>query len=316
MRSIKAAILCICLGLALSGCSSGSSKNANGSESSKNYRISTDVKKDEGRWTLPTDPYLGAPASELDMLAQELLTSRCMKDKGFDDPVITDLSAPKPETLAGDGISSIFNVQLAKKYGYRFAPDPRNTAEEAIHEAGEGGLYANKSKDFLDARDKCLDKTRERLADPNEPTEEPKELDEIEPDLDSVGSPLNRLHVDYASVPALVDSGKQWRECMRPLGIAGLPDYPWQTDTMLPQALLDRWPQWTPTGKPSSEEIELATHDAKCREQSGWIHNLYEAEWDLRKKFVEAHKADLDADLKKDEEKGKRALQVIDEYEK
>ena len=48
---------------------------------------------------------------------------------------------------------------------------------------------------------------------------------------------------------------------------------------------------------PTTEEIEIATSDAQCRESSGWTSLLYEVTWGQQAAFLEAHEAEVDARL-------------------
>ncbi|MDO4665523.1 MAG: hypothetical protein Q4A71_04895 [Actinomycetaceae bacterium] len=308
-KSNKLFVLCATATVVLTGCGSLTADSDSKSED-VGYHISRDVEKNEATWALATDPYHGNESIELTTHAEELITSDCMKKRGLDLPVRMDLSAPRSESQPSNNGTTVFSIDLAQKYGYHYAPNPQDKLEQAITEAG-GDLYKSKDENFHKNWNECVDIARKKVSPGTKPGAE-KSLDELDDESNTIGSQLNRLHVDYASTPSLVQSGKQWRECMAPLGIAGLPEYPWDPGNRPPDQILSLLPGFeSQVGKPSAEEIRIATRDAKCRDSSKWTHNLYEAEWDLHKKFVDQHKSDLEPILVSYEKQGNRALAVI-----
>ena len=273
-----------------------------------------EVTKDQSHWTLPTDPYYGGQTMALTLQAESTVARNCMVKAGFSDyRVRMDASAPPPANLAGDGISTFFNETTASQFGYRRAPDPRNVLEAEIEAAGPGGLFASKDKEFHKQMDVCDMGGRAAVAGVS--VEEFKErsnklADDVQEDLSSIGSQLNRLAVDLNS-PELSAAAASWRECMAPLGISDLPDRPWDAGSMgLPESLRDKW-GWRPTGKPSADEIATASADAACRASSGWTDTLYQQEWDTRQAFVDAHRAELAPVLADHQAKAARAREII-----
>jgi hypothetical protein len=238
-----------------------------------------------------------------------------MVKAGFSDyRVGMDASAPPPANLAGDGISTFFNETTASQFGYRRAPDPRNVLEAEIEAAGPGGLFASKDKEFHKQLDVCDMEGRAAVAGVS--VEEFKErsnklADDVQEDLSSIGSQLNRLAVDLNS-PELSAAAASWRECMAPLGISDLPDRPWDAGSTggLPESLRDKW-GWRPTGKPSADEIATASADAACRASSGWTDTLYQQEWDTHQAFVDAHRAELAPVLADHQAEAARAREII-----
>ena len=76
-----------------------------------------------------------------------------------------------------------------------------------------------------------------------------------------------------------------------------LPDQPWDMlHSQMPSVLQDRF-DWQPTGEAGSEEIAFATHDATCRESSGWTTTLYDLEWDQHAQFAAEHQSEIDAEV-------------------
>lgn len=238
------------------------------------------VEKDITTWSLPTDVLLANKLGLLEGEVESILTKKCMDDAG--QPayrISTDADAPNPETSPG-GIHRIFSVELAKKYGYREAPDPTYLIYDlAISDPG----YESQPPAFHDAWHGCIRKAEEaiRVAEGKDtPSVMPEEesAKDLSP-LEELHSAFNRMTVDETLEP-LRSSAQQWRDCMAPLGIVDLPSSPWNrfiTHSM-PPSLVEKW-QWTSWGEPSAEEVRIAVHDAQCREKSGWQENLYNAQW-------------------------------------
>ena len=327
-RSPLRSICAVVLGMTmfLGACSQGGETSGQGASaqpggqvastgSSAAEGIGAEVTKDQSHWTLPTDPYYGGQIMPLSLQAWDTVVRNCMVKAGFSDyRVGMDASAPPPANLAGDGISTFFNETTASQFGYRRAPDPRNVLEAEIEAAGPGGLFASKDKEFHKQLDVCDMEGRAAVAGVS--VEEFKErsnklADDVQEDLSSIGSQLNRLAVDLNS-PELSAAAASWRECMAPLGISDLPDRPWDAGSTggLPESLRDKW-GWRPTGKPSADEIATASADAACRASSGWTDTLYQQEWDTHQAFVDAHRAELAPVLAEHQAKAARAREII-----
>ena len=284
------ATVLVCALLTVCGCSADDRTAQDpGAASEQDPGSASAVAKDQAHWTLPTDPYSPSRDEALSAQAFDTVRAPCMRKAGF--PQVTigwDASAPAPATLAGDGFTRVFNEDLAARYGYRAAPDPRNLQEADILAAGEGGLWTHESQDFWDALNKCNHEADEAL--------KPEDSDDRQAESDqtiAVSSQLDRLQVD-TTVGELADAAAAWRTCMAPLGIVDLPAQPWRPGAMLPDSLLERW-DWRPVGAPSADEIQVAAADAACRRSSGWFDALYEAEWQLRETFVKEHRTELES---------------------
>lgn len=238
------------------------------------------IEKDITVWSLPTDVLLAHKLQLLEAEAESTLTKKCMDDAGQAAyRISTNADAPNPETSPG-GIHRIFTADLAKKYGYREAPDPRYLIYDlTISDPG----YESQAPAFHDAWHGCIQKAQEmiRVA---EGKDAPSVMPEEESSMDS--SPLEELHEAFnrmavnETVEPLRSSAQQWQDCMASLGIADLPSSPWNSFTArsMPPSLVEKW-QWMPWGEPSAEEVQIAVHDAQCREKSGWQENLYNAQW-------------------------------------
>ncbi|WP_143180840.1 hypothetical protein [Buchananella hordeovulneris] len=259
------------------------------------------ITKDRAKWTLPTDPYYGWQERSLSLHAYSLVIAPCMAQNGFPDyQVIWDSNAPRSEFLAGSGNFQVLTPAAAQRFGYRRVTEPGDLVPQ--------GAYADKSDAFHEQIAQCEIANEDILLTPQEKAYVPQPLPEQAEDFpgpqtpeEEAGSLLNRLSVDTntGELPAAAD---RWRQCMAPLGIPDLPAEPWLPAMRhrMPPSLLTRW-NWQPGGQPSADEIEVATHDANCRETSGWQAALYDAEWELHTNFITQHGHELAprlADLK------------------
>jgi hypothetical protein len=328
---------------------SGEEDGAVGGEATHfgNLALSVDtdpvIERDQSTWTLPLDRYSAVPSYRLEGLAEDLLRTDCIRRAGFpDEKTGFDYDAPRAET-EGANWTRLFTVELAQKYGYRMAPDPGDNFA-ADREAGGGDWRTTKSDEYLNVWDRCTDEadtkvngwkqTRIEAEDhaeweqrhPGEPyptTEEEtaawyeEQMDSMEQDAAEAAADPTNLNVWFVdtSVPRLQEAAARWRECMAPLGIIDLPSEPWDPDTRPPQSLQDRW-GWESAGDAASaDEIQVATHDAQCRRDSGWFDTLYDESWNQEEAFIAEHKAELDAtDLAQNVEAAQRALQTIRGY--
>lgn len=270
-----------------------------------------EVIRDQAAWTLPTDRYSPTSAYRLSGFAFGLATASCMYAAGFDQYVVReDISAPGRETDAGyGGGSSRLNSSLAAKYGYRMSPDPSDRLDGKIP-AGSW-YYESEPADFRAKLEECEEAAHVEVYG-EDSSEEAAASDVILDESDTVGSQLNRLQPDWSS-PELIAAAASWRACMAPLGIADLPERPWEPGTFPPESLVEEWDWWT-IGEPSADEVKVATSDANCRESSGWFSALYEAEWNLREAFVAEHQAELASIIEDNEEEARHAIEVINKY--
>jgi len=135
VRVSRAVVLIIVSALSLSACSARTPASGGGGSSGTGVfggqasaPVAPDevlgVKKDPTTWSLPFDRVYGGPLLRLQVYASDILVDQCMSNAGFDDfEVLTISSAPFPETQP-HGNATLFNVEIAQKYGYRMAPDP------------------------------------------------------------------------------------------------------------------------------------------------------------------------------------------------
>jgi hypothetical protein len=232
-----------------------------------------------------------------------------MSKAGFDDfEVLSISSAPFPETQP-HGNATLFNVEIAQKYGYRMAPDPGYRPSWEGVDLHGGGYYDNKPEAFKNQWHNCQDEVQLELSGPRPTAEVPVgETGDI-----PIESQLNRFTVDTSS-PQLQEAAAQWRTCMAPQGIADLPQEPWATEIRreMPESLQTRL-NFQLTGQPSADEIAVATADAQCRESSGWTSLLYEATWNQQAAFIAAHKAEIDTVVANNDAEAERMRGIIRE---
>ncbi|MFT0762629.1 hypothetical protein VRY54_06160 [Actinomyces sp. F1_1611] len=225
------------------------------------------VVKDRASWSLPIDPYFSVDFSNYQINAEQTISHDCMAADGWNYRVTMDASAPLPETKSASG-ARLFTPELAAKYGYRSAPDPRHPLENEV--AAMGGLYSEEPPEFDEKLNECIQAAWDEM----QRAGAPEERSETEQALSGGYNVL----FSTAVTDEVHQAAARWRECMAPLGIVDLPDEPWTADSMsMPPSLMSAW-GWTPRfGKPSADEIRIAVHDANCRETSGWSEALYES---------------------------------------
>ncbi len=302
------------------------------------------IERNQATWALPVDPYYGEAAGDLDNLALDLVRTDCLHQAGFpEEHLRTDYRAPKSPTAGNFSVHRLFTVELAQRYGYRMAPDPSDTIAAEI-EAKGGDWFSDKSDEYRNAWDTCMDKSREQLDGwktakiqeqeeqlwhqfhPDEPfptTDEGRTawMNE-QTDLADQGllpsqndpATLNRWTVD-TSGPELQAAAAQWRACMAPLGIPDLPSEPWDPDMRPPESLTTRWGWDSPLDPASADEIAVATHDAQCRQDSGWFDLLYDAAWTQASAFVEQNRDALNAQNREwNQQLAEHAIPIIQQY--
>ncbi|WP_371173883.1 hypothetical protein [Buchananella felis] len=223
----------------------------------------------------------------------ERMLTKCINARGVSYVPRWNSSAPFAEdTPGGIYADRLFNEPIARKYGYRPAPDPQNPWTEEQLRAGDGLVG---QPEVREAWDQCMPTANQefekRFGGPPFDTSN---------NFPAWGE-LNRMGPDKNSPEALA-AAQRWRECMAPLGISDLPEQPFaKTRYHIPETLQQRF-DWYPGGQPGAEEIEYAVHDAQCRASSGWDQTLYEDEWAQQEAFVNAHRAELDAAAQQSEQ--------------
>ena len=206
VRFSRAVVLIIVAALSLGACSArtpapsgggGSGTSISGGQASA--PVAPDevlgVKKDPTTWSLPFDRVYGGSLLRFQVYASDILVDQCMSNAGFDDfEVLTISSAPFPETQP-HGNATLFNVEIAQKYGYRMAPDPGyRPSWEGVDLQG-GGYYDDKPEAFKNQLYTCHDEVQLELSGPRPTAEVPVDEGGNIP----IESQLNRFTVDTSS---------------------------------------------------------------------------------------------------------------------
>lgn len=236
------------------------------------YELPEPPEQNRSDWVMPLDRYMGPSTTRL-TYAEELLIEPCLQEAGF-----TDVEVPwRDVDAATNALESqavrAFDLSDARARGYHVAPtdDPGATAWRTYSTT----VFADP---VFEARMRCGDEVL-------------SEHPELAQD-DLTSSIAIRLS-DAAFSEArrdddVLDTADEWRSCLIDSDV-------FESGTFATEALektLPRSPAGMPTvemasefgsGDPSSpissDEIRLATADAACRESSGYLEALYQAEW-------------------------------------
>lgn len=273
------------------GCTAGKPVHSSENEqtaSLEQKRSANSERKDLSRWALPTDPY-NPPPLVLRSAAINTLMVDCMAKQGINIPSTTyHLEAGSAETRSSNG-QRLFSPEIAMKYGYREPADPR---VDPVSSRNAKQVIRSLTSEQLKVMENCAEQAQHIL---QEPVSDASESEEARSEVDywqwgSFRSP------DLESAP-FMRAAEEWRTCMAPLGISDLderPSFGPPSQTLAAQwgYLEDMAPDQEPT--PSETEIRVATQDAKCQVQSGYLTLLYEEQWRLDAEFVESNRKDLE----------------------
>lgn len=300
------------------------------------------VTKDIKKWALPTDPYIPARTNST-QVAQDLYMYKCLTGKNVQIPkptsTYTPPSQPHPD-LAADGFTMVLTPENAKKYGYTggynllketYTYDEQfNNAIEDIRQRGQvtvehtesdGTTWEEGSEDPAKANDpqyKALSECEQsmfedtsflygadtEIADGKEPTFE----DYLK------GDPtLAVSHFVGDATPQVKKALEEWKACMRPLGIADLPEDPREMPSpSLSEKLYGNISEDNPIpDQPLAEEVAVAVKDAECRQSSGWLQKSYDIQWAFLQDYVKENKKTLAETKKREDEAEQKRLEYI-----
>lgn len=246
--------------------------------------------KDMDQWVLPLDTYL-PPYFEA-QYARQLLMRACMDRAGFEFRVApVDIDEAPPETSNSSG-RRLFDVDLASRYGYHFAPSQR--VDRRLAQEIAATQYSTIEQRQLDD---CIRSAQAKLGAPS----------------DSLADWLG-FTVDVTSDPDVMSSVGSWAACLHarfPGDGTGWPeDMPGERRGS--EFGLDRATEWD-ADPPSDEEIALAVADAECRDSSGFREAYYSAEWNAQLVLIENNRRDLGEEYVRNEAYRRRTLATIDE---
>lgn len=273
-RPVVHSAVAVLVAVGLVGCSASSPDAAQGP--------SILVEKNRVMWVMPLDAYV--VAEQLDS-AVDVFIEPCMRERGFvyrRPPV--DVTK-RSETASVSG-RRLFNVEVARQWGYSGAPDPnadvlRAAAAESTHWSAEE----------QDQYEECLRDAREQFP------------------AQRINNFVSGLTVSTWSgaknAPEVLEAAERWVQCMRPLGFSDLPAGPNADGGGTPTPAMVEAYTGVPydatfdgaapeqTAEQRAEEIRIATFDAECQESSGYAQALYDAEWDRQVSVVRENEGAL-----------------------
>lgn len=233
------------------------------------------VEKNRLMWVMPLDAYM--VAEQLDS-AVDVFIEPCMQERGFTyrRPAVDVTKRSETVTVSG---RNLFNVEVARQWGYGGAPDPNADALRA--DAAESMHWSAEQQDQFQ---ECLDSARVQF-----PAQR----------INNVVTSLSFSAWSGAkNAPEVLEAAERWVHCMQPLGFSDLPDGPNADGGGTPTPSMVEAYTGVPydatfdgaapeqTAEQRAEEIRIATFDAECQESSGYAQALYDAEWDRQVSIV------------------------------
>ncbi|MBP1240372.1 hypothetical protein ABID92_002070 [Frigoribacterium sp. PvP120] len=240
-----------------------------GLPSTRSWRLPTTATQDRSSWVMPLDQYIGVGDIRVGY-AQELMIEKCRTDEGGDGSRVPWRDVDAATTAAERQPTRAFDLDQAEARGYHVPPtdDP---GEAAWREFVLRPVSAAESA----ARDRCVDKLY---------SEHPELLSGyLGTGTGTVGDIATRLSDaafrDARDDDAVLDTVPAWLECLQPVAAAGweLPPTPAGMPT---DAMAGAFASSDPTTPVTEAELDVATADAACRESSGYLDALYDAEWE------------------------------------
>lgn len=246
--------------------------------------------KDRAHWVLPLDKYLAPRENPVPDEAWLVEMHDCMAEAGYVGPEIPVGYAPPKDPVVNNVGFRLFDETIAKKYGYHRGDDLPSDAPEH-----PGDVMARKVKEWGPGAsskfDACSKKHDHILNMRDVTTAEKLSLD---------------ADINVKRGGGLHEVEEKWHECMKPLGIPSLPESPreFPTDEVRAKLGLDSGDDSAGSGTlPSKEEIDLAVHDATCRESSGYSAKSYDMQWNAEVDLLRANKAALEQELANNQER-------------
>ncbi|NYF26522.1 MULTISPECIES: hypothetical protein [unclassified Microbacterium] len=257
--------------------------------------------KNQAAWKMPLDEFV-VYSPELDNYAEQLLISDCLGAQGYEWPVPwQDTEFPRAEDVNEVDLR-LFNLELAKKWGYHFArlDDPESAELWLTFTETVDSYFPNQELD--DALVACTDKIRAK-------------------DKSSLSNFDGRNYISELTAQAMIiveqdpdvaKAVKAWRECLTPrVDYAVTQEQPWEG---APSAERQKWGAVTGSdSQPSVEELAAAVADAECQESSGWASLWYERNWEEQEKLVAENRDKLDRIRADAIERKKKLLTIVAE---
>lgn len=239
------------------------------------------VVPNQSMWTMPLDEFKVFNPS-LSNYAEQLLISKCLEGRGYDWPVPwQDADFPQPETVNSVAVK-IFNVDVARRYGYHDAPAPNPADALAWTEFTAWTNAYDPDDGFRSRFDACGADAR------SEKTEAGAE------GLNYIASLEIQARDEISTDDAVRDAARAWRTCLSDIVTFELPKDPWSEMPTAEMAQEFGVYGSNPTEVASSEEIAVAEADARCRDSSGYADARYRAEWSAQETLVANNRDKLD----------------------
>jgi hypothetical protein len=234
--------------------------------------------QNQSQWSLPLDRYLSPfpdPLSD----ARQVLLQDCYGKAGMDWKVAIDRPGSRPGESWNGVHRKLFDVDLAKKYGYGNSREVAQTPAETQAWLDADRHNRSVAENAGELAQRCLDQASQALgeSDSSSPFELAEELA-----FEAYDEAFSRDEVKKAV-------GK-WHACMVDLGLADLPAEP----TLMPPPSIDGQAGSGVDEVPvsgvgrdvPSSEVRVASVDATCRDSSGYAAALYQSEWELQAQAV------------------------------
>ncbi|WP_423920849.1 hypothetical protein ACPEEZ_15030 [Frigoribacterium sp. 2-23] len=226
------------------------------------YRLDDLPEKNRAAWTMPLDVYL-APGYTRESYAQALLVQPCLAQAGYTGYTVPwrDIDAA---SLALDRVPiRAFDLSVAQKRGYHIAnsDDPGQASWDD---------YTNRYYSEIP------DRVREKCEAATGLDFESQTYDGFRAN-DLVNRLSNAAFLDARTDDKVQATVPAWRQCMSIAGYTDAGESP--ADMPTPDMAYD-YSTTDPTTPVSKSEKEVAMTDATCRDTSGYLDALYEAEWD------------------------------------
>ncbi|NII52360.1 hypothetical protein [Frigoribacterium endophyticum] len=225
--------------------------------------------RDRDSWAMPLDQYVGVGAIASGY-AQELMIERCRTDEGGDGSTVPWRDVAAATTGAERQPVRAFDLADARQRGYHVPP-----TADAGEDAWRAFVLRPVSATESIARDRCLDRLY---------SEHPELLSgDLGTGTGTVSDIAIRLSDaafrDARDDDAVLDTVPAWLDCLQPVAAAGweLPPTPAGMPT---DAMAGAFASSDPTTPVTEAELDVATADAACRESSGYLDALYDAEWE------------------------------------
>jgi hypothetical protein len=240
-----------------------------GLPSTRPWTLPTTPTADRASWVMPLDQYVGVGAIASGY-AQELMIEKCRTAEGGDGSSVPWRDVAAATTGSERQPVRAFDLADARDRGYHVPP-----TADAGEAAWRAFVLRPVSAAESVARDRCLDRLY---------SEHPELLSG---DLGTGTGTLSDIAIrlsdaafrDARDDEPVLDTVPAWIACMQPVAASGweLPPTPAGMPT---DAMVGAFASPDPTTPVTDAEREVATTDAACRESSGYLAALYDAEWE------------------------------------